>query len=234
MNSLSIVAFFDILGTKDLVTRGRFLDMHSLDFANPVGIMALRYPKMRFAAFSDSVVMSCDCEDANEFLTALNMLLANWFADFIFVRGGVTLGEIRWVDQPYIDKMFTAAKNFAYARVYGSALVEATQLQEKSGPGMVCFVSDTASQVLESIAPSVVLRGPTNVLAWPTMREVSRLRKTFEMLLKNRSDHVEFVRHARATQHYLMLMEKEGKVLPNDMSINETAMARSKTRNTDR
>lgn len=220
MNSL--VAFFDILGTKDLVTRGEFSDYHALDFANPVGVMALRYPKIRFAAFSDSVVVSCGCEDVQDFLIVLNMLLGNWFSDFIFVRGGLALGEISWVGTG-VDKMFSVAKNFAYARVYGRALVEASQLQEKSGPGMICFVSDEASMILSRITPSVILDGPTNILVWSTVREISHLRKTFEMLLNSASKSVEFRKHARATQYYLTLMEKENKALPDNLSINEMA-----------
>lgn len=220
MNSL--VVFFDILGTKDLVMRGGFGDFHALDFANPVGIMALRYPKIRFAAFSDSVVVSCNYENAQDFLTVVNMLLGNWFADFIFVRGGLAVGEISWVDTD-IDKIFKNAKNFSYARVYGRALVEASQLQEKSGPGMVCFVSDEASKLLTEITSSVILDGPTNVLVWPTIRELSHLRKTFEMLVNSSSHSMEFKRHARATQYYLSLMEKENKAMPDEMSINEMA-----------
>jgi hypothetical protein len=230
-NMNSLVAFFDILGTKDLVAKGQWADWETLDFANPVGLIALHYPKMRFAAFSDSVVVSSDETDAADFLTVLNELIGS---DFIFVRGGICLGNIRWVDHSTTDEMFRAAKNFAYARVYGSALAEATQLEQKSGPGMICFVSDAASQVLQTITSSVILEGPTNVLAWATLREVEHLGKTFEMLLKEFSNPTEFQRHARATLFYFNLMNKMGKVMPDAMSNDEMAYTDHESRNADR
>jgi hypothetical protein len=223
----SLVAFFDILGTKELVKRGEFSDFHSLDFANPVGLMALHYPKIRFAAFSDSVVVSCKAEDTEDFLSVLNLLCTNWFADFIFVRGGLAFGEIRWVDQVSVDKHFRTAENFAYARLYGSALVEAYELQERSGPGMVCFVSEAASRVLQDAISHVVLAGPTNVLVWPTAKEIAYFCKVFKLLLEDASCPAEFRRHARATQEYLTRMEKGGLALPMELSILESARARS-------
>jgi hypothetical protein len=226
MNSL--VAFFDILGTRELVKRRQFSDFHSLDFANPAGIAALQYPEMRFAAFSDSVVVSCDAGSARHLLSVLNMLCINWQADFIFVRGGLTLGEITWVDEPHSDKLFRRAENFACARMYGSALVEAFELQEKSGPGAVCFVSEAASRVLEDSVPHTVLRGPTNVLAWPTPNEIAHLRKTFNLLLNETSCPVELRRHVRASEHYLALMEQNGLALPTELSYYERAKAQSK------
>lgn len=223
----SLVAFFDILGTKELVKRSEFSDFHSLDFANPVGVMALRYPKIRFAAFSDSVVVSCEPEDTRDFLSVLNLLYTNWFADFIFVRGGLAFGEIRWVDEQSVDKHFRNAKNFACARLYGSALVDAHELQEKSGPGMVCFVSEAASRILQDAISNVVLVGPTNVLVWPTAGEIAHLYKVFELLLKNASYPAEFRRHVRATKEYMTAMEKGGLALPMELSINERAKAAS-------
>jgi hypothetical protein len=223
----SLVAFFDILETKDLVKRGEFSDFHSLDFANPVGLMALQYPQIRFAAFSDSVVASCKAEDTKDFLSALNLLYTNWFSDFIFVRGGLAFGEIRWVDQLNIDKHFRNARNFACARLYGSALVEAYELQEKSGPGMVCFVSEAASRVLQDAIPNAVLVGPTNVLVWPTAKEIAYFYKVFELLLRDASYPAEFRRHARATKAYLIRMEEGGLALPMEFSIIENARARS-------
>jgi hypothetical protein len=221
MNSL--VAFFDILGTKEMVARGQFQNAHALDFANPVGIVALQYPNMRFAAFSDSVVAYCDNKDAKQFLTVMNMLMGNWFSDWIFVRGGIAAGEINWVDVD-LDKVFQRAKNFAYARVYGSALVESSQLQEKSGPGMLCFVSDRASKILDEAVANVIVSGPTNVLAWATEREVSYLLRSFRNIAESQAESQEFQRHVRATQHYFSLMNEQKKFLPNELSINEMAL----------
>ena len=54
----SFVAYLDILGTKDLVSGGRFSDAHSLDFTGAVAVAALDFPASRFAAFSDCVILS--------------------------------------------------------------------------------------------------------------------------------------------------------------------------------
>jgi len=87
----SLVAFFDILGTKEAVRRGDFSDFHVLDFANAAGITAMQNTDMRFAAFSDSIVISCPTRRVSQFLTVLNFLCSNWLADFIFVRGGLSV-----------------------------------------------------------------------------------------------------------------------------------------------
>jgi hypothetical protein len=39
----SLVAFLDILGTKELIKTEQFSDMHILDFVNIVGIAANNY-----------------------------------------------------------------------------------------------------------------------------------------------------------------------------------------------
>ncbi|MDP9352189.1 MAG: hypothetical protein M3P51_11680, partial [Chloroflexota bacterium] len=129
-----MVAFFDILGTTSMVKQGAFTDLHALDFANPAGIMARSNPRMRFAAFSDSVVVSADESMADEFLSVLSFLYTQWWSDAILARGGVVLGEIHWVGTGVDQSFFRFVPNFAYARVYGQALVDAIGL-ERSGPG---------------------------------------------------------------------------------------------------
>src|SRR5437870_4580271 len=54
----SFVAYLDILGTKDLVSRGKFSDAHVLDFTGAVVGAAPEFQSARFAAFSDSVILS--------------------------------------------------------------------------------------------------------------------------------------------------------------------------------
>src|SRR5207248_2831494 len=88
------VAFLDVLGTTELVNRGEFNDWRSLDFANPVGVVAGRFPNMRFAVFSDSVVVSCPEDQPRDLLRALCFIYGQWYSDYILVRGGLTFGEI--------------------------------------------------------------------------------------------------------------------------------------------
>src|ERR1700675_538946 len=100
----NLVAFLDILGTTEMVSKNQFTDLVSLDFANPVGVAARFCPNLRFAVFSDSVIISSISRDAEQFLKALAFLYGQWFADYILVRGAVARGEVRWVDQPEVDE----------------------------------------------------------------------------------------------------------------------------------
>lgn len=92
---MAIVGFFDILGTREAVLQDRFSDLTALDFAGPAGIAAELIPSMRFAVFSDSVIASAESGDERSFLKAVALMYGQWFADFVLVRGGIAVGEIR-------------------------------------------------------------------------------------------------------------------------------------------
>src|SRR2546430_15950153 len=147
-NPNALVAFLDILGTRERVRSGQFGRITAHDFVNPVGVVARVLPRVRFAAFSDSVLISADIADAGDFLAALAFVHRQWFSDLVFVRGGISLGEIDWVDDKTIDQLFEGTRNFLYARVYGGALVEAHHLEQSAGPGALCTVSQAAVSVL--------------------------------------------------------------------------------------
>jgi hypothetical protein len=159
-----LVAYFDILGTSEMVTNDRFSDWLALDFANPVGLAAHEHPKLRFAVFSDCVIISCDSDNAEEFVSVIRELYLSWFSDGICVRGGIARGEIYWVDFELDKRMFNNLPNFSHARVYGKGLVQAYNLERRSGPGAVAFVSDEAASLIESSAPNSIVRGTNNVL----------------------------------------------------------------------
>jgi hypothetical protein len=53
----SIVGFFDILGTSNAVMSDRFSDIDTLEFINAIGLTAYSNPTIRFAVFSDSVII---------------------------------------------------------------------------------------------------------------------------------------------------------------------------------
>ena len=147
----SLVAFLDILGTKDSVMREKFSAMHILDFVNIVGVAAHDNKNLRFAVLSDSVIISAEANYADEFIKALGLIYPNWFGDGIYVRGGIALGEIEWVDQPHTDKWFRNLENFMYARVYGKALIEAYEIEQKSGPGAICFMNEKSFNYLVNL-----------------------------------------------------------------------------------
>ena len=94
----SFAAYLDILGTKDLVSRGEFSDFHALDFSGAAVVAASRFRSSRFAAFSDCVIFSVPANRPDDLLSILCLLFENWLSDGILVRGGIAVGDVRWVD----------------------------------------------------------------------------------------------------------------------------------------
>ncbi len=197
-----LVGYFDILGTKEKVLKGQFSDAHICDFVNSAGIMAKEHPKIKVAAFSDSVVISCADKYVREFVKTIRELYLNWWGDHIFVRGGVALGEIRWVNG-YNFRI----PNFTCARVYGAALVKAVELAEESGPGILCFVDEEAAIVINRAVPGIVLPSLTPILNWIPVEKIEQLTRTVEFLSeRTRSELAR--RHLVATLRFLKQLHK--------------------------
>jgi len=165
-----IVCFFDILGTASRVRKGEFDDIEALDFVNPIGLVAMYNRNMRFAVFSDSVIISCPYSDAKDFVAVVSYLYSQWFADIVIVRGGISVGEINWVDDSNTDQMFRRLKNLSFSRVYGKALVAAHNIEERSGPGAICYLDESASNLFRGVDDKYVLSGTTDSLIWPDKR----------------------------------------------------------------
>ncbi len=155
----SFVAYLDVLGTSSKIINEQFGDASMLDFSNPVALTAIEHPNCRFAVFSDCVIVSCPNTEPKELLEVIGDMYLQWCADAIFVRGGIALGEINWVDFHLDNNIFNQLKNFSHARVYGKALVEAHQLEQSSGPGAVPFVSNEAAERLEAYIPNSIYIG---------------------------------------------------------------------------
>ena len=148
---MALVGFLDILGTKEAVMRNSFSDLVALDFVGAVGAAAKLFPSLRYAVFSDSVIVSAEEDNAPEFLRAIQYIYGQWYADFILVRGGIAEGEIQWVDHKPVDEMFNQFSNLMYARVYGKGLVLAADLEQRSGPGAIAFLTEPAAALISSI-----------------------------------------------------------------------------------
>ncbi len=217
----SIVAFLDILGTKDMVKRDQFSDLLILDFVNVVCLAARMNPKLRFAAFSDSVIISAKKNNIVEFVSALSFIYSNWFGDEIFVRGGIALGEIRWVYQKHTDKLFLNLPNLMYTRVYGKALIDAHEIEHKSGPGAICFVTERASIFLKKINTNYILDGMTRSLVWADSRHVIDLCASLNSMLTSRVNTKGIYKHIAATYYYFCQLKESGKFLPPIFNDNE-------------
>ncbi|MDL1970719.1 MAG: hypothetical protein LWW94_07060 [Candidatus Desulfofervidaceae bacterium] len=211
---MALVAFLDILGSTEMVKKEKFTDIQILDFANAVGIMAKFNLKVRFAVFSDSVIISCSEDLIRNFVSVLSFLYSQWFSDHIFVRGGIAIGDIRWVEHPPSDELFQSLSNFTYSRVYGKALVEAYKIEQKSGPGAICFVSEDASSLFRK-TNNYILDGLTNMLIWTHKEGVEHWCKMFNFLLKNEIEDMELRRHLLATLRYFQSLKNFGKDLPS-------------------
>ena len=209
----SLVAFLDILGTKEMVNSGRFSDMTALDFVNVVGVAAIRKENIRFAIFSDSVIISCEKEFVHDFMITIQFIYGQWFSDHIFVRGGIDLGEINWVGYPTTDNRFDELRNLSYARVYGKALIGAYEIERSSGPGAICYVSEDASKLLYQANNNYILDGITDMLVWADKRLIDGLYKLFDFLMKDDKLSKKAERHIRATFNYFSNLKKSGKSL---------------------
>jgi len=212
---MALVGFFDILGTKDAVINDQFGDLVALDFVGHVGLAAKHFPSLRFAVFSDSVIVSVDEEEDSLFLQAVQYMYGQWYADFIFVRGGIADGEIRWVDHKSVDKMFNTFPNLMYARVYGKGLVIANEIEQRSGPGAITFLTESAANRLSALNPNSVLLGTTPMLCWASEREASLLIGYLKIHLEHIPKEGPGRRHALATLYYWEQILLQKKFLPD-------------------
>lgn len=215
-----LVAFLDILGTKNLVKQGIFSDLHIFDFVNPVGLAAIQIPSVRFAAFSDCVIISAAKEEYENFVSALSYCYSQWYADFIWVRGGISLGDVRWVDDSTSDSLFAKASNFAYARIYGEAVVSAYETEGSSGPGCLCFIDKSASDFFASYSKQFVLNKHfTDTLVWAREPEVECYLKVFKSLLDSSITDTFLQRHLRATLRYFEVLNENSIFLPENFGL---------------
>ena len=196
-----IVAFLDILGTKDKVRKHKFSDMEMLDFSNPVALTAMQVPNVQFAVFSDSVIISAPCPFVDDFLYAIQFICGQWFADLILVRGGISAGQINWVDFGDHDKIWKQQPNLSFSRVYGKALIEAYETESKSGPGAVIYVHDNALKVCTEIINHILTINGINYLIWACEREVTILEKYFISMSKDKSTGIP-QKHVKHTLQY--------------------------------
>ncbi len=208
-----LVAFLDILGSTELTRSGQF-GSYPFDFVNAAGAACMFIPRIRGAAFSDSVLLSCQGNYPLDFISALAFVHRNWFADAILVRGGVVLGEIEWLGHDAADHFFDNLKNFLYARVYGNGLVEAQLLEKKSGPGALCHVSQSAASVLAAALPACIFRGPSNLFVWPGNRGVEWHHSHFTRLVSNRDPDSPEGRHLGATLWFFDQLKNNSLSLP--------------------
>ena len=211
----SIVCFFDILGTCERVKEGEYDDIQALDFANPVGLVARHNQKMRFAVFSDSVIFSCPEEEAKSFVAVVSYLYSQWFSDCVIVRGGVSVGEINWVDDRTTDDMFRCLRNLSLSRVYGKALVAAHSTEDLSGPGAICFLDEPSSALLKRIDSKFVLAGPTDALVWLDKSTLEYWSKVLPMWKSSYAVGEEARRHLTATIDYLSRVRDNEKWHPD-------------------
>lgn len=200
-------AYFDILGTKDLVHSGEFSDLHALDFSGAVFIAAHEYPNSRFATFSDCVIVTTPSSAPKEFLDVLRLLCGNWMADGILVRGGIALGDVKWVDHGHIDKLINSHHNLRCARVYGAALNEAVEIERSSGPGILAFASDTAAEYIRQVEPESVLALSSNIIRHFEWQKLATWIGYVETFTQNEKKNAR-LRHLNATNRTLNLFKK--------------------------
>jgi hypothetical protein len=216
---MPLVGFFDILGTREAVMSDRFSDIDALEFVNAIGLAASFSPTIRFAVFSDSLIISAEATEIRPALRALNFMYCNWFSELVYVRGAISYGDIHWVDDGVTDDLFRKRPNLTYARVYGKGLVTAHELEQKSGPGAICFLTDSAAELFRAAEPNSVLDGHTPMLCCATKQQAEGFEGYARIHLeRTEKDSVEW-RHANATKHFWSVVVRSEKLLPASYAI---------------
>jgi hypothetical protein len=202
-----LTAFCDILGTKEMVMDDRFSDLHALDFSGAVALAAHDHPSARFAVFSDCVIFSIPADKCTTFIKILRYLWGSWLQDAIWVRGGIDVGEITWVDFS-LDKTFQRYPNLSIARVYGQSVVGAYSIEQASGPGIVPFVTKAAANHIEIHEPGATLPLATHVLQFCEPEHFSYWTKWFSGPISRQISTNER-RQVEATVRILELFKKQ-------------------------
>lgn len=199
-------AYLDILGTKDLVARGKFSDLHVLDFCGAASVAAHRYRVSRFAAFSDCVIFTTPADKPQDLIGILVLLYENWINDGILARGGIALGSAIWVDHE-INGKTKRPPNFNCARIYGEAISTAVEIERSSGPGILPFASDEVADAIAEVDSSSVLRLSSNVLRSFEWEKLGALIGYLEVFLEHETCS-QAKRHLQATKRVLHLFEQ--------------------------
>jgi hypothetical protein len=216
---MGLVGFFDILGTGERVMSERFSDIDALEFVNAIGIAARFTPTVRFAVFSDSLIVSAELTEVRPLLRAINFMYGNWFGELVRVRGAISCGDIRWVTDAVSDGLFRGCPNLTYARVYGKGLVIAYDLERSSGPGAICFLTEGAAELFRGVETNSVLDGLTPMLCWATESQAKMLEGYATNHLEQTEKESGERRHAAATKHYCTTLVEQRKFLSDDYAV---------------
>jgi len=214
----SVVGFFDILGTKNAVIDDRFSDTDILEFVNAIVLAADLNPTIRFAVFSDSVIISGSSSETKPLLRAVNFMYANWFSELVYVRGAISCGDIHWLDDPSFDTTYQSLPNLTYARVYGKGLVDAYNLEHRSGPGAICFLTKETAELLLERESLSVLESNLPLLCWATEQQAKACQVNAKLHLERTRRDTDEWRHATATKYYFDTVVSQTRFLPESYS----------------
>jgi hypothetical protein len=218
-DEMRLVGFFDILGTRESVMSNHFSDVDVVEFVNPIGLAAGFTPTVRFAVFSDSLIVSTESSEIKPLLRAINFMYLNWFSELVHVRSAISYGEVRWVDDPHSDKLFEGCRNLTYARIYGKGLVAAHELEQHSGPGAICFLTNGSAELFRREEPNSVLDSYAPMLCWATEQEAKKLEGHVNLLLERAEKDTPEWRHLTATKQYWTMVVANRKFQLNNYSL---------------
>lgn len=215
---MKLVGFFDLLGTSEKVKSDRFSDTDILEFVNAIGVAAEFTPNVRFAVFSDSLILTADPSEIQSLLRAINFMYANWFSELVYVRGGISCGDIQWVNDSSCDNSFRQLVNLTYSRIYGKGLVMAYQLEQQSGPGAICFLTQQAAAMFREKESASVLDGRVPMLCWAT-EEQAKKAEGYALSQAEGSQESFGSKHYEAARHYWTSVMAHSKFLPAEYDI---------------
>jgi hypothetical protein len=177
-----IVAYCDILGTREMIKNGKFGYEYILDFANALVASAFQRPNIHVAIFSDNAFIITEVKYINEFIAVIKEAKEQWLSDFIFVRGGIDVGDVH-----LIDFDLPSRSNIIVDRFYGGAICGAVECEKNSGPGALFYLTDTAVATMTQNKVKVVNLSKA-VLNCTVPGKENQLLNTFTGLKNSNSD----------------------------------------------
>ncbi len=160
----AVVAYLDILGFS---TKRDDDDIESclMDFSGPLAIAAPEFSNVRFSVFGDCAFLAAPLEDAAQVIAAIRYAFAQWIADGILVRGGISLGPYRETQTATLA-LAVQSKNFSGHLFSGKGVTRAVRLEGRGNAALLFTNGATARFYAEKYGEPVFTLGRSRIIGW--------------------------------------------------------------------
>lgn len=150
-----LVAYCDVLGTKDEIENGNFGDWDLGSFLRPVMREATKFPDVHFSGVSDCLFIVTDETNSRSFVEVMANLYESWYRNVLWVRSGISCGQ---ANSPRLGDEVPCVHtpNLSLLPLWGQAVVDAATTESKM-TGALPFIHESAQGVecIESNSISV-------------------------------------------------------------------------------